>query len=146
MTWADYGTEAPEDFDRFGVKQDVVVSGDDRRRRRFVDVEALGPIKRLGLTLHAWSKQWHWSTEHFALDVNGRWLEIVSYRDGRLKISLDGDRIYIENIKIRTTDGERHREITRVLDEQIAHQERLYAKQLELDEVRKRLGKRSSQG
>ena len=100
VTEADYGTQGPEHFDRFGVRHYVRISG-RRRYQEFVDVDIRGKIKRLGLTLVGWQQRYY-NVEHYHLDVNGRPLEIRSYADGRIKLFLDEQEVYAENIAVVT--------------------------------------------
>lgn len=108
-TEADYGEQGPEDFDRFGARHYVHIHA-RRRNQLFVDVDAHGVIKRLGLTLRSWRRKYY-NVEHYHLDVNGRPLEIRSYSDGRIKLLLDEQEVYAENIAMVLRHGERYRDI-----------------------------------
>lgn len=113
-TVADYGEQAPEHFDRLGIRHYVRVETRNRIRE-FVDANPHGIVKRLGLTLQGWGKRWP-GMEVFDLDIWGRPLEIRSYSDGRIKLFLDGACVYAENTKIVTRHGVKHREVEQWFD------------------------------
>lgn len=144
-TRADYGEQGPEHFDRFGVRHHVrIVTA--RSARDFMDANPRAAIKRLGLTLRGWSKRWP-GMEIFHLDVWGRRLEIHSYSDGRLKLMLDGQPVYVEKTKIVTEHGKKRREVTQWFDPAVETVEDAEdARRARLDAVRARLeSRRASQ-
>jgi hypothetical protein len=126
-TSVDYGEEGPEDFDRFGIRLNATVSGDDRVTTTFRDANVRGIVKRLGLTLFGGYKRWP-GMEVFRLEVWGRPLEIRSYSDGRIKLFLDGQPVYAEKTKIVTRHGVKHREVEQWFDPAEAEEEREAAK------------------
>lgn len=111
---ADYGEGTPEHFDRFGVRHFVryAVNG---RARDFVDTNPTAPITRLKLTLQSWWRGWP-GMQTFRLDLDGRFMEIRLYSDGRVKIILDDDTIYAETNKVVTRHGEKHRVVSKWYD------------------------------
>lgn len=152
VTEVDYGEQEPEHFDRFGIRHYAHVYS-RHRNQIFTDADKYGIIKRLGLTLRSWSRAYY-NVEHFALDINGRPLEIRSYADGRIKLFLDGEPVYTENTKIVTRQWVKHREVekryTPRVDQAEAQEreekravEEEAEKQARIDTVRERLRRTS---
>ena len=140
-TVADYGEMGPEHVDRFGVRHHVLLET-EHGIREFMDANPRTAIKRLGLTLLGWGKRWP-GMEVFHLDIWDRRLQIHSYSDGRLKLLLDGQPVYVEKTKIVTRHGEKHREIEQWFDPAVDAEEREIARRAEAqareDERRARL-------
>jgi hypothetical protein len=124
-TTADYGTQVPEHFDRFGVRHHVTIYPERGMTRTFLDANPNGLVRRLSLTLRHWARRWP-GMEIFHLDVNGRPLEIRSYADGRIKLLLDDAPVYQERIKVVTRHGVKYRETDRWYDPTVAAEEAEY--------------------
>ena len=141
---ADYGEQGPEHFDRWGLRHYVTLRT-RRTVRTFMDANLSAPIKRLGLTLRSWQRTWQGSA-HYFLNIHGRPLEIRCYEDGRIKLFLDGEAVYTEDIKVVTRHGERYREVAVWRDpapDTFESMEKAEAaRQARLDAVRERLNQR----
>ena len=117
----DYGTLTPQDADRFGVHHYARLST-RHHTREFLDANPKGAIKRLGLRLSGWYLSWQ-NVHVYALEIHQRPLEIRRYSDGRIKLFLDGQPVYTENIKVVTRHGVRHRETEVWRDPALAEEE-----------------------
>ncbi|QIG58294.1 hypothetical protein SEA_SKOG_142 [Gordonia phage Skog] len=132
-TEINYGSQGPEDIDRFGTRQTYDlwgVNGPDHVRQRIQPFDALkdylqprwGPLRRLGLVLGSW-REYRGGVEHYSLSVNGRYLQIRSYADGRIQLYLDDRFVYQEKTEIVTRSGNRERVWRISHDEEIKRRE-----------------------
>ena len=134
---ADYGEQGPEHFDRWGLRHYVTLRT-RRSVRTFADANLAAPVKRLGLTLRSWRRTWQ-GTLHYFLAVHGRSLEIRCYSDHRIKLFLDGEPVYTENIKVVTDTASSAREVARWYDPAVAEEEAEATREARHNEVREAL-------
>lgn len=141
----DYGTLGPEDLDRFGTKQEyqVWMRGDPYdTRMHLVTMAPDNVIRRIGLFLHGWYRNRYHGAERYCMTVNDRPVEIRSYADGRIKIFLDDQPVYAENVKTITRHGIKHREVAKYFDPAPDDEDRYQEREAVKEAVRQRLKER----